>query len=569
LVAVCSTGCTAVRRPSSAVCLSAMSCEAPVSSGPGCPQLVTRAEVREEVHAALASFTQDVLRRELERSASAMREEWLPPGAVDSARTSPVAEEFRWALEEWSPRSLGADGPVPPPGAGFDQQKAVPRLHRFQSTTPTASPGSTASGPPSSPSVSPFSLPAALSTAESLEVPTPLSSPVWTPANPPDIIGSVVSSPASFSGKDWRRSFVEKATKANRKVEYLHGFQCRATLEVNDVLEEANKALEDGVKPHLVEDGLGGTYFVKDRSGRSIAVFKPRDEEPLAPNNPKVHAGEGQGAGLKEGVLVGEAAINEYVAYLLDQVSSPFLRAGVCPTALVCVANSVFHSATEDRHSVFRTIKDKVGSFQLFAQHDCTSEDLGPSRFPADQVHRIAALDIRLCNTDRHSGNILVREQRGEVSALLPIDHGYALPGKIGAEVTFEWVSWPASKVPFSEEMRREILAIDPDSVEAALRKRVPLLRPGCLRTLRTCTRLLQIGVEAGLTAHDIGALMIRPDEDPDSGEEPQMSALQMAAAETGRRAAEAPDSSDESWQRLLDEVLREKCQAVAQGLQA
>lgn len=51
------------------------------------------------------------------------------------------------------------------------------------------------------------------------------------------------------------------------------------------------------VKPKLVEDGLGGTYFIKGQDGgEPIAVFKPKDEEAMAVNNPKVHSGSGGGA---------------------------------------------------------------------------------------------------------------------------------------------------------------------------------------------------------------------------------------------------------------------------------
>lgn len=35
-------------------------------------------------------------------------------------------------------------------------------------------------------------------------------------------------------------------------------------------------------------DGLGGTYFFMDELGDRAAIVKPCDEEPLAPNNPKV-----------------------------------------------------------------------------------------------------------------------------------------------------------------------------------------------------------------------------------------------------------------------------------------
>jgi hypothetical protein len=390
-----------------------------------------------------------------------------------------------------------------------------------------------------------------------------ISSPYLTPAGSPDLgpEGYLDALPPSrASRKDWRKSFVDRATKTNRKVEYLHSSHGREAHEVNEVVEEAIKALEVGVKPHLVEDGLGGTYFIKDRTDKSIAVFKPRDEEPLAPNNPKVHAGEGTGSGLRNGVLVGEAAINEYASFLIDSACSTQLRAGIPPTALVKVANSVFHSANEDRRSPFRTIKDKVGSFQLFAAHDCISEDIGASRFPDDQVHRLAALDIRLCNTDRHSGNILVREQGGQVAALIPIDHGYALPGEIG-DTTFEWLAWPAAKRPFSDGMRTEILSINLEAVEAMLTRQAPELRAECLSTLRTCTTLLQRGVEAGLTPFDIGSLMTRPTGDAHGEEQRQaqeQSVLEKMVIEARRQAAA------HSVQQILERLIKEECQKVA-----
>lgn len=384
---------------------------------------------------------------------------------------------------------------------------------------------------------------------------SPLSSPLQSPSFP------VLA--GRGGQKDWRRSFVEKATKASRKVNYLHGSHCRETREVKAVVDDAVAALDRGVKPNLVEDGLGGTYFIKDLEGRTIAVFKPRDEEPLAPNNPKMHAAKGQTSGLKEGVLVGEAAINEYAAFLLDCTSDTALRAGVCPTALVSFSHSVFHSAEEDRNSVFRVIKEKVGSFQLFAKHDCTAEDMGPSRFPAELVHRIAALDIRLCNTDRHPGNILVRQNGGEVSAMVPIDHGYALPGRVG-EAAFEWLSWPAAKKPFSQAMRREILTIDSDAVETVLKKRISVIRPECLVTLRICTALLQRGVEAGLTAFDIGTLMTRPEsEEAAAGLTHTRPSVLEELVANARKPSEAKEEGELCAQRL-DRLIRAKCREVA-----
>merc|ERR1719215_1606065 len=84
--------------------------------------------------------------------------------------------------------------------------------------------------------------------------------------------------------------------------------------------------------PELLKDGVNGTYLYKDTHGRMCGIFKPRDEEAGAPNNTKQHRGEGVGPGLREGVAVGDGAIGEYTAYVLDSLSPPGLRAGVPPT---------------------------------------------------------------------------------------------------------------------------------------------------------------------------------------------------------------------------------------------
>ena len=52
------------------------------------------------------------------------------------------------------------------------------------------------------------------------------------------------------------------------------------------------KSVVQGIRacqdPEASSEGLGGTYFFMDDEGRKAAIMKPCDEEPLAPNNPKV-----------------------------------------------------------------------------------------------------------------------------------------------------------------------------------------------------------------------------------------------------------------------------------------
>jgi hypothetical protein len=66
-------------------------------------------------------------------------------------------------------------------------------------------------------------------------------------------------------------------------------------------------------------------------------------------------------------------------------------------------------------------------------------------------------LDIRLCNTDRHGGNILYRYKEtktgDEKIKLLPIDHGYTIPSTLG-EAFFAWLTWPQANKKFDSKTK-------------------------------------------------------------------------------------------------------------------
>jgi len=230
--------------------------------------------------------------------------------------------------------------------------------------------------------------------------------------------------------------------------------------------------------PVLASDGAGGTYFLKDNEGECIAVFKPTDEEPCAINNPKKCVAGQSGAegspeegvaSYKRGIRAGEAAVREYVAYLLDHEGA----AGVPPTGLVkinCKGKQCFNSGVFSSSSYI-----KLGSLQEFVEHDYDGCEFGPQRFSVKEVHKIGILDIRLCNSDRHGGNILVREgsnaSDGSISCkLVPIDHGFCLPDRLD-EAWFEWMTWPQAHVPFDKETKKYIASLDADKDIKLLRK--------------------------------------------------------------------------------------------------
>jgi hypothetical protein len=282
---------------------------------------------------------------------------------------------------------------------------------------------------------------------------------------------------------------------------------------VKDMVKDIVKAIKIGIDPVPVNGGLGGAYYFRDSNGDSVAIVKPTDEEPFAPNNPKGFVGKALGQpGLKRSVRVGETGFREVAAYLLDY--NHF--ANVPPTALVKVTHSIFNVNDEVNGNCFRRkrLVSKIASCQQFIHHDFDASDHGTSSFPVASVHRIGILDIRILNTDRHAGNLLVRKigdgigTFGQVE-LIPIDHGLCLPETL-EDPYFEWIHWPQASIPFSEEELAYIRDLDPAHDCEMLRTELPMIREACLRVLVLCTIFLKEAAEFGLCLAEIGEMMTR-----------------------------------------------------------
>lgn len=283
---------------------------------------------------------------------------------------------------------------------------------------------------------------------------------------------------------------------------------------IMELVRSTSAGLEKGNLPVMSSEGSGGAYFMQDALGHNyIAVFKPIDEEPRAENNPRGLPLSTDGEGLKRGTRVGEGAIREVAAYILDHpVSGSRLSdeagfAGVPPTVMVRCFNNGFHHP-ENRGYVVKN--SKIGSLQMFVKNNGSCEDMGPRMFPVEEVHKISVLDIRLANADRHAGNILVCKDEEEGRFLLvPIDHGYCLPENF-EDCTFEWLYWPQARQHFSDATINYIKSLDAEEDIALLKFHGWELSPECSRTLRISTMLLKKGVERGLTPYDIGSIMCR-----------------------------------------------------------
>lgn len=281
--------------------------------------------------------------------------------------------------------------------------------------------------------------------------------------------------------------------------------------KTNELVEEIINGLKTDVDPIPVNGGLGGAYYFRNQKGESVAIVKPTDEEPFAPNNPKGFVGKVLGQpGLKPSVRVGETGFREVAAYLLDHDHF----AHVPLTSLVKITHSIFNlnDCVYGNKIMNRKVVSKIASLQQFIPHDFDASDHGTSRFPVADVHRIGILDVRIFNTDRHAGNLLVRKvsdgQFGELE-LIPIDHGLCLPECL-EDPYFEWIHWPQASIPFSENELEYIKELDPNREIEMLRTELPMIREACLRVLTLCTIFLKKAAAFGLCLAEIGQMMSR-----------------------------------------------------------
>jgi len=297
---------------------------------------------------------------------------------------------------------------------------------------------------------------------------------------------------------------------------------------LSHLVQSAWDGLRSGKHPVLCEEGVGGTYFMRDSRNNIVGVFKPEDEEPYNINNPKGYMPRrGSDAGFKEGILVGEASVRECAAYVLDYDNF----SGVPPTDLVLCQHNAFYSnpSSESVEPEFtsgtpevlkkrkQSKKVKIGSFQQYKQHNGDAEEISRSliaQFPVNEVHKIALLDIRLFNTDRHGGNILYKEWAdmfGKKSIeLIPIDHSYTIPSTLD-EAWFEWQTWPQAMMPIDAYTKDYVSSLDVEKdIKLLKRKFADSFRQEHFRVLRISMMLLKKAMKLDLTFGDIASVMCR-----------------------------------------------------------
>mmetsp|Transcript_20766 Transcript_20766/g.37812 ORF Transcript_20766/g.37812 Transcript_20766/m.37812 type:complete len:525 (-) Transcript_20766:116-1690(-) len=249
-------------------------------------------------------------------------------------------------------------------------------------------------------------------------------------------------------------------------------------------LDESPEVESDGQK-HAVY--LLESDRVADRPFHTI--FKPLDGEDFA----------------RRGIEVGLGALREEAAYVIDRA-----------------AGGQAHVPVTTRASFDEKGIRKRGSVQLFVEESCGPVEnfgmpmdlsLACQVIALDEAQAIACFDIRVFNTDRHPGNLLLAGKRPH--KVVCIDHGCALPAWWALECAqFDaWMEWPHVKAPATKatcELVEEVVRTLPSLLQDLDKLELP---KQAAWTLRICCALLQHGVLThGLSLHQIAKLMVRKD---------------------------------------------------------
>ncbi|CAI5737021.1 unnamed protein product [Peronospora farinosa] len=169
-----------------------------------------------------------------------------------------------------------------------------------------------------------------------------------------------------------------------------------------------------------------------------------------------ISEGEGEEEKIvRERLYAGDEAVREEVAYVLDYRSNGFC--GVPPTAVARLR--LANMGREKQGDVQRFMTSSIGSMESFGM----PFDLDKARefVSVEQVHHIALLDVRVFNTDRHPGSILLMGEKKPYTMVL-IDHGCILPSWFHlSEARFDWLECPQSRAELSSLVTQYIDGLD------------------------------------------------------------------------------------------------------------
>ncbi|CAG8608961.1 12290_t:CDS:2 [Ambispora leptoticha] len=140
------------------------------------------------------------------------------------------------------------------------------------------------------------------------------------------------------------------------------------------IVESVKIAIESGNLPQRISQGSSGSYFCRNKEGKKVGVFKPKNEEPYGHLNPKwtkwIHRNLFPCFFGRSCLIPNLGYISEAGASLLDQRLQLNI---VPPTKVTHLSSPSFHYDYLDRHAAQskknpKPLPEKIGSFQVFLE---------------------------------------------------------------------------------------------------------------------------------------------------------------------------------------------------------
>eukprot|EP01060_Flectonema_neradi_P017783 TRINITY_DN24619_c0_g1_i1.p1 TRINITY_DN24619_c0_g1~~TRINITY_DN24619_c0_g1_i1.p1 ORF type:complete len:380 (+),score=67.50 TRINITY_DN24619_c0_g1_i1:67-1206(+) len=261
--------------------------------------------------------------------------------------------------------------------------------------------------------------------------------------------------------------------------------------------DEAHASIRLGKEPILIAEGSSGSYFIPTSNGEgTIAVFKPRCEEPYGPANPKW--GKWCQRMICPSCCFGRSCLVPNTGYLSEagaSVVDAFLGLDIVPETTITSLSSPSLCYKSWERALAKSTKQslplKVGSLQQFkCGYEAASssvskiQSLGPElqqQFQS-QFEKLTILDYITRNTDRGMGNWLIKIEEpsstepsstGSVK-IAAIDNGLSFPFKHPDEVRsypFGWASLKFAQEKYSKSLANQLLPLltDPLWVESLI----------------------------------------------------------------------------------------------------
>jgi hypothetical protein len=219
--------------------------------------------------------------------------------------------------------------------------------------------------------------------------------------------------------------------------------------------------------------------------------------------------------------------VREEAAYLVDR-----LCGGVAGLPITTRSTLEILPGTSEQGALQAFAQGHIGCMEDFAMPRNYQEAV---RFIAlDQAEAIAILDMRVFNTDRHAGNLLLKQlpSNGGSHTLFPIDHGCCLPPwySLGEAHFDAWRDWP-HLVPSPSPHALSIVSCAVEALPRTVRALRDIgLDESSVLTLQLCTAFLEIGVLSySVPLVQLAGLLLRDDED--DFKEPSWFEVKLASA--------------------------------------